>query len=274
MATPHKLVALQFDGGGLMLIVNDTDAGQSFSYTTPNIPGASLVSVSTARNDAGYSAVYSVGLPVDATEVTETSPAAAELSAPVDGATGVTIGTTFSWGMAPGVKVVVISLAFPWDYDSSPSSRLMTPGTPDTNSYVFLTSGTSVTIPDLTSAGLGAPVPSTAYTWSVYGLGPYADVEAASAGVRGAGLFWYFNTVAGGWANSTTGGFVTARPLPVPLPRLRRHAGRQAQRVLRAGRQSAFPDRKTVGEVSYEASAPVAVASRRCSPLVLLRYQL
>ena len=52
-------------------------------------------------------------------------------------------------------------------------------------SYIFLTSGTSVTIPDLTSFGVKLPA-NTDYTWVVYGFGPYANVEAASAGLRGA----------------------------------------------------------------------------------------
>jgi hypothetical protein len=193
----HKLVALQFKSGGLMLIVNDTDAGEAFSYTTPNIAGATLVTVNTATNGVGYSAVYSVGVPVDATDVATTSAAAAELNVPVDGATGVTAGTSFSWADAPGVKLVFIASSDPdpWDDFTGPS-------------YAFLTSGTSVTIPDLTSAGLGLPSGSAAYQWQVYGVGPYADVETASSGLIGQNSFWYFNTIF--LAPPSDGGFTTA----------------------------------------------------------------
>ena len=83
-------------------------------------------------------------------------------------------------------------------------------------SYIFLTSGGSVTIPDLTSAGLKLPA-STDYTWVAYGFGPYADVEAASAGLRGEHQWGYLNSFTDSpvninLVNSSTGGFVTASP--------------------------------------------------------------
>jgi hypothetical protein len=81
-------------------------------------------------------------------------------------------------------------------------------------SYVSLTSGTSLTIPDLTSFGLRLPT-STDYTWAVYDFGPYADVDAASAGFSGEHRWESVNPLSGipvynNLVNSSTGGFVTA----------------------------------------------------------------
>jgi hypothetical protein len=191
-AVDHKAVALSFSSGGQMLIVDDQDATEPFSYPTPNIPGATLILLSTASKGAAYSVSFANGLAVDGTGITVTSPAAAELSTPLDMATGVTTSTPFSWTALPGVVHLVIV-----------SSGGQGP------TYIFLTSGTSVTMPDLTSVGVGLPA-SAAYDWAVYGVGPYADVEAACVGLAGEHAWGSFiNFIHGYLVNSNTGGFMT-----------------------------------------------------------------
>lgn len=195
-----KLVALKLDRG-LMLIVEDTlgDYGEpfsAFSYTTPNIPGATLVMLSMASNGPASSIELETGLAVDATGVDTTSPPAAELSLPLDRAAGVTTATGFSWTAVPGV-VHLLRVTGP------------TTGNPDlvVPWYYVLTSGTSATIQDLTSDGLSLPA-STTHSWQVFGVGPYADIEAASAGIAGE-HYWYFNLVGLDLMNTRPGGFVT-----------------------------------------------------------------
>ncbi len=196
----QREMALKFGSGGLMLLEFDPSSTEAFSYNTPKILGATLVLASTAvKLGEAYSSVINLGLAVDATGVAITSPAAAELNLPLEGATGVTTGTPFSWTAVPGaVHLVVMGLS------GAPGSSV---------TYVFLTSDTTVTLPDLTSAGLSLPA-SNRYGWMVYGVGPYADVEAASAGLSGAHQWVPFTSVGGyvvnwGLVNSDTGGFVT-----------------------------------------------------------------
>jgi hypothetical protein len=200
----RKQVALNFGSGGLMLIVDDEGAAEAFSYTTPNIPGATLIlaGVATSGTDndgapgTSYSIFYDLDLAVDATSVTATPPAAAVLSLPLNWEMGVTAATPFSWTAVPG-GVHLFSVG-PSDGSSSPV-------------YLVLTSGTSATIPDLSSAGLSLPTSAT-YGWTVFGLGPYADVEAASVGLIGKHDLWPFSVGGEQILNSNTGGFFTISP--------------------------------------------------------------
>jgi hypothetical protein len=196
----QTLVALKFGSGGLMLIEFDPLATEAFSYNTPNIPGATLVLASTAVKGDAYSVVVNTGLAVDATGVTVAFPAAAE--GLTYSSTGVTTGTQFLLMAVPDAVHVLVIGSGASEYSSSVPS------------YIFLTSGTSATIPDLTSAGLKLPA-NTDYTWVVYGLGPYADVEAASAGLCCEHQWGYLNSLGGypfniNLVNSNTGGFLTA----------------------------------------------------------------
>jgi hypothetical protein len=189
------LVALKFPSGGLMVIEADPVPSTTFSYNTPNIPGATLVLAALAVKDDAYSLVVDTGLAVNASGVTVDFPAAEELSAR---SILFTTGAQFPLTAVPNaVNLVVMD-----SHSTVPS-------------YIFLTSATSVTIPDLTSAGLKLPA-NTDYSWVVYGFGPYADVEAASAGLRGEHQWGYLNSINDpvyiNLVNSSTGGFVTASP--------------------------------------------------------------
>ena len=190
----QRVVGLRFAGGGLMLLQFDPFPTEAFSYSTPNILGATLVLVSTAYTNTyrgtAYSVLFNTNLAVDATGVATTSPPAAELIS----------ATSFSWTAVPGAVHLVVVASGASQYSAAPS-------------YVFLTAGTSVAIPDLRSVGLNVPA-STDYSWVVYGVGPYADVEAASAGLSGEHRWGYFDSIGGSpmfsnLVNSSTGGFVT-----------------------------------------------------------------
>ena len=195
----QKMVAIEFSQGGLMLIEFDTTSSETFSYNTPNISGATLALASAAIKGAAYSVVVNTGLAVDATNVTTSSPAATEELAFTS--TGVATGTEFLFTAVPDAVHLLVLASGASEYSSSVPS------------YIFLTAGNSAAIPDLHSFGLNLPT-STDYTWLVYGLGPYADVEAASAGLccmhqwaslSLGGLPLNLNLV-----NSNTGGFVTS----------------------------------------------------------------
>lgn len=194
-------VALQFGSGGLMLIQADSpSAPDAFSYNTPTIPGATLVLVSMASKGNASSVVVDTGLAVDATGLAVAFPAAADgLTFP---STEVTIGTQFLFKADPNEVHLLVIGSGASDYSSSVPS------------YIFVTSGTSATIPDLTSFGLKMPA-STDYTWVLYGLGPYADVDAAAAGLCCEHQWGYLDSLGGtplnlNLVNSKTGGFVTA----------------------------------------------------------------
>lgn len=199
---------LKFGSRGLMSIVNDMLPTESFSYPIPNIPDTTLVLgcevTKSAPSAYSYSSVLYTGLAGGESPpaVTATPPPAAELSVPLDGATGVTTATPLSWTAVPCVvHILIISTGRPSDQVNS-----------TTASYVFLTSETSVTIPDLTSVGLTFPA-STAFNWMVFGVGPFDDVEAASANMLGEHHWpdpFNFNVDGANLVNSNTGGFVTA----------------------------------------------------------------
>ena len=80
-----RQVALSF-GTGLMPIVHDL-GGTEFSFSTPNIPGVTLVMSHVSSNGLGTSVAFEAGLAVDASGVSATSPPAAELDVPPNGTT-------------------------------------------------------------------------------------------------------------------------------------------------------------------------------------------
>jgi len=159
-----KRMAVGFaDRSFIDVLDEDLGASTSFTYTTPNVPGATIQMQITARNAAGTSVLTAKpGLAVNATDVSIRLPAGSDLIQPPDAATGVNNSTTFSYTpFSGGVHIVV--------FDG--------PGTnPD---YAVVTTAASTTIPDLTSLGLGLPK-STDYSWRVVGVAPFATVDAAA----------------------------------------------------------------------------------------------
>ena len=188
-----RQVALSF-GTGLMPIVHDL-GGTEFSFSTPNIPGVTLVMSHVSSNGLGTSVAFEAGLAVDASGVSATSPPAAALDVPPNGTT-VTAGsgTGFSWtGVAGSVSLLVVSPQGNW----APK-------------YIVLTSRTSAALWDIVPPSWGFP-PGGSYGWAVYGVGPYASVEAASAGILGDHPT-YLNLQGGDLLDKHHSGFVTISP--------------------------------------------------------------
>lgn len=186
-----KRLAVGFADRSLISVLFDTGASTSFVYTTPNVTGATIQMQVTAANGAGTSVVTTrPGLAVNATSVSIPLPAGSDLSLPPNAATNVNNSTTFSYTpFSGGVHFVVFN----------------GPGTsPD---YVVVTTAASTTIPNLSSVGLGLPA-STVYTWQVYGLAPFASVNAAAG--PGGWLAAFLGTAEGSISVSASRTFTTA----------------------------------------------------------------
>ena len=161
-----KVVGIVWGRFGGISVVSDLASTGAFTYATPDISGATVLFRAIASSPLGNSTVWTVGLAPDASGVNVTIPAAPALSLPVDAATNVDTITAFSWtAFAQGVHLV---------FFDGPA------GEPD---YYVLSQSTSSTIPNLNAIGLGLPS-STAYQWSVLGVGPFASVDE-SAGPGG-----------------------------------------------------------------------------------------
>jgi hypothetical protein len=158
-----KSLAVNFGGMGSISLLNDATSTLTFSYVTPNASGATLLLSANATKPTGEISIgYKAGLAPNTSGVALAIHAAPELSLPVNAATGVTNTITFTWtSFASGLHMV---------YFNGPA------GSPD---FFVLTIGNSVTIPDLTSLGMGLPV-ATGYMWVVYGFAPFANMDAAA----------------------------------------------------------------------------------------------
>jgi hypothetical protein len=137
---------------------SDPGFGPTFDYLTPAPPSASLLLTAVATSATASTTVYAP-LATSATGVDVTLPAAAALVSPADGAVGVSFGTTFGWTPTPGgISLLVVR---------GPST------------FVTVTASSSATLPD--TAALGVPLPpSTDFDWYVFGVGPFADIDAAA----------------------------------------------------------------------------------------------
>jgi hypothetical protein len=162
-----KLVYVRVSQSAVISLFSEGNANTNLSYYTPGISGATLLlGVAASKSGGGNGIFWKTGLATSATGVSVNFVAPPEVSLPVNAATGVDTTVTFSWtAMTGGVHLVVFQ------------------GGAGAPSYYVLTSGTSATIPNMKTFGLGLPA-STAYSWYVYGFGPFATVDdaAGSAG--------------------------------------------------------------------------------------------
>jgi hypothetical protein len=143
-------------------LLTDSSGSGAFNYTTPSIPDTSLSLEAIAAAGTGEASIVLMGgLSANGSGVSVTIPPALQLTVPVTAATGVTVSTPFTWtANANGISILYVHGG----------------GSPEF--YVF-TSGTTATIPDLSSVGLPLPA-SAAYTWEVIGLGPFTTVDGAA----------------------------------------------------------------------------------------------
>ena len=145
--------------GAIFTLLNDADAGSTFSYVTPNVTGATFTLVAEAAGPSSQTALVKMtGLAANASGLALNIPASPTITLPVNAATGVTVTTPFSWTNFTGVYLVVFS------------------GSP---AYVVFTADSTVTIPDFTAQGLPLPASSN-YTWEVLGIGPSTTVDSVA----------------------------------------------------------------------------------------------
>lgn len=129
-----------------------------FSYLTPAPPGATLLLVARATSASASSTGYRP-FATTASGVSIPLPAAASLGTPADRAVGVTPDTTFTWTPTPGgISLLVVRGAA---------------------TLVVVTTAGSATLSDLTQVGVGIP-PDSLFAWYVFGVGPFADLDAAA----------------------------------------------------------------------------------------------
>ncbi len=142
----------------------------TFSFTTPNVAGTSVLVAASANGEAGDYVATQAMVSANVSGLTLDLPPAPALSAPVPNATGVTTSTAFSWtAFASGVYLFQV-------YASG-------------STFMVVTAATTATIPDLTSSGL--PLPTSArYSWDVLGFAPVTSVDAM-AGQGGMDALFY-----------------------------------------------------------------------------------
>ncbi|GIW35405.1 carboxypeptidase regulatory-like domain-containing protein [Meiothermus sp.] len=93
-----KYMAVGFADRSLIEVLDDFGSSTNFTYTTPNITGATILMRITAQNAAGTSVITTrPGLAVNATGVSISLPAGSDLSLPPNAATNVNNSTTFSY---------------------------------------------------------------------------------------------------------------------------------------------------------------------------------
>ena len=145
-------------------LFTDYNATTNLSYYTPGIPGATLLlgASATKTGGGGTAITWRDGLAMGATGVSVSIVTPPELSLPVNAATGVDTTVTFTWTAMTGGAHLVLFL-----------------GAGSNPAYYVVTTGTSTTIPNMKPFGLGLPSAS-AYTWQIYGFGPFSSVDAAA----------------------------------------------------------------------------------------------
>jgi hypothetical protein len=158
-----KTLSLKVGGTGIIELLTDGTSTGSFTYVTPAIAGATLyLQVTAAKTGVGAVTAVKAGLDPNASGVSISMPAAPELSLPINGTTGVTKSTLFSWTpFTGGVHMLWVT---------GPAGKPR---------YYIITAAVGDSIPDLASAGLGLPL-STNYSWEVYGFAPYASTDGAT----------------------------------------------------------------------------------------------
>jgi hypothetical protein len=145
----------------------DGTPGAIFTYAMPDVGLPVGVQISATRSGNSTAAYRANLLPNEVIDVS--LPAAPFPLVPPSGTTGVTTATEFSWDPYPGSIHVAIF--------SSPAGA----------DFLVYQAGTSTALPEL--SGFGLPLPAgAAYTWAVWGIGPFADLDEFAAPARGLGL--------------------------------------------------------------------------------------
>jgi len=172
-----KGLSLQLSPEYDMSLQSENTSAAAFSFVTPNIGPTALMLYASATKGGAGSTVYRRGLPATASGIALSIPAGPGQNLPADGTTGVGTTTQFSWSAFAGG---VHAAEFYSDAANKPT-------------YIIYTAGTSTTIPDLSSVGLGLP-PATPYKWSVLALAPISNIDQIAVD---AGFWGLFRTLPG-----------------------------------------------------------------------------
>ena len=150
------------DGATMILAADSGPPGSTFNYVMPSGVGATVTILALATSTGVASGAFMSGLAPNATNVSMVVPAASTQGIPADAATGITTAQAFTWTpFAGGIDLVIFQ------------PNLST----DPTYYVF-TAATTTTIPDLSAQALGLPTGAHSYSWYVYGLAPFATLNA------------------------------------------------------------------------------------------------
>jgi hypothetical protein len=161
-----KDLSIDFADGASFAVATDLGSATAFSYAVPGgIGSTATVSVSGSYPGTGGTFARVSGLTPGSTATSITLLVPTTYSTPLDGATGVTTSTDFTWTPLPGAVYLV-------------SIFSTVAGAP---SYGVFTSATSTRIPDLSALGITLPASAT-YSWAIQPVAPWASVDDLAGG--------------------------------------------------------------------------------------------
>jgi hypothetical protein len=157
-----RTLSIQFDDGASIVVATEPGFSEGFSYRTPHVGDGdpTLAAMAIGPSDSGGYAVLP-DLPHATSGVELAVPVASSLNAPADGVAGVDTTTEFRWS-SPVKRAHLV--------------RFRSSSGPDVD---VVTAASEATLPDLDPLG-AALAPATSYTWRVFGLEPYANVDAVA----------------------------------------------------------------------------------------------
>jgi hypothetical protein len=140
--------------------------GDNLSYTVPSVGGATFGIVAYASFNSRSAFYFKSGIAAGSQSVTIPLAEAPQLSLPVNGGTNVDTTTSFLFTQGGGTGVNFVEM-------SSTSSDPI---------FFILTSGNSISVPNLTQQGLGLPSNRT-YSWGVTRYFPFSSMDEAASPV-------------------------------------------------------------------------------------------
>jgi len=171
-----RTLSIQFDDGASIVVAGELGFSEGFSYRTPHVGDGdpTLAATAIGPSDSGGFAVLP-DLPYATSGVELAVPIASTLSEPADGVAGVDTTTDFRWS-SPVKRVHLV--------------RFQSSSGPD----VDVVSGANrAALPDLDALG-ASHATGTGYTWRVFGLEPYEDVDAVAYTDDAFLSAWFYST--------------------------------------------------------------------------------
>lgn len=162
-----NVIFLAFADKANLILASDSSTPSAFSYLMPaNISATvTLLSLAVDATTNVTSGAFVAGVMPNASGVSVVVPAGSTPGSPPDAATSVTTATNFTWtAYTGGINIIA----------------LVGSGTNPT--YYIYTAATTTTIPNLTAQGLPLPSGGVAYSWYIYGLAPFVNLDAFATG--------------------------------------------------------------------------------------------